>query len=246
MSRISARKWLIIAAPLAAAITGAALFWRAQGMPAYTDPVRAAQILADYGLSIASWDAQMNPLRTAKWRIYETGFGLILFAALFTLAMLRFRLWEPGSLRRVSTPHSKIAYLLLTVIVWLGAGATLAMDLGNDHYRGQVPLLDDAAERSLPFTLQTGLVLCALSVLCKLVALRKVKLPVRLSEWDETHPEYSRLLTGIYGCWAGLLFIAAGLSGFTGDWVALPFAFGAYLVLCQRAIRLSSRRAISP
>jgi hypothetical protein len=96
MSRISARKWLIVAAPLAAAIIGAALLWRAQEMPAYTDPVRAAQILVDYGLSITSWDSQMSRLRTAKWRIYETGFGLILFAALFILAMVRFRLWELG------------------------------------------------------------------------------------------------------------------------------------------------------
>ena len=151
-----------------------------------------------------------------------------------------------GSLSRVSTPNSKIAYLLLTVLVWLGSVATFAMDLGNDHYREQVPLLDDAAERSLPLILPVVLVLCALSVVCKLVALRKVKLPVRLSEWDETHPGYSRLLTGIYGCWAGLLFTAAGLSGFAGDWVALPLAFGAYLVLCQRAIRLSSSRASSP
>jgi hypothetical protein len=245
MLRISARKRLIIAAPLTIATMGAALLWWAQGMPAYTDPVRAAKILTDYDLSIAAWDAQMNPLRTAKWRIYETGFGLTMFAALFTFSMLRFRLWEPGSFRRVSTPRSKVAYLLLTVIVWFGFLPAIAMDFVNDHYREQVPLLDDAPERSLPLAVLPVLVLCGLSILSKLIAMRKVKFPVRLSQWDDAHPGYSRILTGIYGCWAGLLVIAAGLSGFGGGWVALPFAFGAYLVLCQRAVRLSSSRSDS-
>ena len=213
-------------------------------MPAYTDPVRAAEILADYDLTIAAWDAQMDPLRTAKWRIYDTGFGLMVFAGLFTLAALRFRLWEPSSLHRASSPSSKSTYLLLTVAVWLSFATALAQDFANDHHRELVHLLDDGAERGLAVFLHFLLIFCGLSVLFKLLVLKKVNLPVILAQWDELHPEASWLFTGIYGIWAALLLLAAGLLAFTGKWAGLPLAFGAYLVLCQRAIRLSSNRSL--
>jgi hypothetical protein len=77
----------------------------------------------------------------------------------------------PGSLRGMGTPGARWIYLLLTAGVWLSFGLAATFDLAEDHHRGLVHPLDDAAERSLPEVLDLLLIGCGVSVLVKLLTL---------------------------------------------------------------------------
>jgi hypothetical protein len=126
--------------------------------------------------------------------------------------------------------------------VWIGFVAAIAVDFGAEHQRELVPFWDDAAERSMPDAVLPLSILCAISVLVKLLTTWRLRLPVTLWEWDAGKTTASRLWTGVYGTQAGLLLFAAAIFGFHGKWVALPLALGAYLALCGRAVRVAAGR----
>lgn len=243
---------------LAVFCVGAALLSKASKMDAHFDEQKAQALTERYeadhfGMSPTEREQRASEivnLRTKKWLLYNVGVCICLIAVTLAIPIVRFRLWDIGNLKTVTTPPTRWRLIALAGAAWLALIPEFLLDLQDAYAQDDLLPLEGygpGGDSGLFLLTQAPIIILIWIVAvfaCRFLVLRRVSLPVMLWHADYDRSYRSLGVAYFYGGVILLLVFLVGWSAVYFKWALPSELIGIYVLLSSRAALLSDNRDV--
>ncbi len=200
----------LVALCVVALAVGVALLSKAHTMSAHIDERKAQQLTQSYEEGYFDMSPQERKqreseivnLRTAKWKLYDTGVCICLVAATFAVAIVRFRLWDTSNLRIATTPQTRWRLIALASAAWLALIPAAFLEIRDEFVQDDLmPYNSYGVGGTSGLFLVTGVPLIVViwmlgTLICRFLVLRNVNLPATLWQARSAFPWFESYQAG--------------------------------------------------